>query len=123
MNPQLPHDASQNLIYPFPFPYNQGVPPTGGNQDYIPFTLFPLTDQNSFMSDPQSKDEKPAMPSYKEVKEELSGKLENKSRKEKRKLIKNKRNRMKRQMAQTRDISSQQSVIYYLYFILCNIVG
>ena len=40
-------------------------------------------------------------PSYKEVKEGLGSKLDNLSRKEKRKLIKNKRKRMKRQLLST----------------------
>ena len=60
-------------------------------------------DQCIFVQETSKTDERLPMPSYKEVKEELSEKLENKSRKEKRKMIKNKRNRMKRKMIQNEE--------------------
>ena len=103
MDTPYPLNIQQNSTYPYLINYSQGIPPVGVNQNYIPSNMIPLIEQCRDVVEPDKVEERLQMPSYKEVKEELSEKLENKSRKEKRKMIKNKRNRMKRKMIQNEE--------------------
>lgn len=104
--------SNQDLTYPYPLYYSQGFPPEGVDHGYIPPHMIPLIEQYRLtVKNDQTVPSQP-MPSYKEVKEELSEALCNKSRKEKRKMIKNKRNRMKRQKQQQQLDNSTEKVIH-----------
>ena len=113
MNPSETANYSQPITYPYPIYYSQGFPLQGGNPGYISSAVIPLMsqDENSIVNCNNSSSS--VKPTYKDVREELSTKLDNKSRREKRKLIKNKRKRMKRQFAQ----HQEENEITEVYFI------
>lgn len=110
MDTEEPAEPFQNSLYPYFMQYGQGIPLTGVNLDYIPSNMIPLIHQYQMEMAAKKEEEKQPMPSYKEVREELSDKLGNLSRKEKRKLIKNKRNRMKRQQIQVKEETVHENV-------------
>lgn len=112
MDIQDPSGTLQYPIYPYLNAYSQAIPLSGVNQNYIPSDMIPLIEQYNNNTENSKTEEKQPMPSYKEVKEELLDKLDNKSRKEKRKMIKNKRNRMKRQMIQKEEVVVEVIVKY-----------
>lgn len=113
MNPSETANYSQPVTYPYPIYYSQGFPPCRGNPGDISSDVIPLMkqDENNIVNCNNSSCS--VKPTYKDVREELSTKLDNKSRKEKRKLIKNKRKRMKRQFAQ----QQEDNEIIEVYFI------
>lgn len=111
MDQNSPSASNQDLIYPYPLCCSQGFPPDGVDHGYVPPNMIPLIEQYRLTTKSEQSVPSQPMPSYKEVKEELSDALCNKSRKEKRKMIKNKRNRMKRQLQQQLD-NSMEKVIH-----------
>ena len=66
---------------------------------YAVSSTVPLTQQLYYVPVSQLQPEKPPLPSYHEVREELGEKLRNLNRKQKRKMIKNKRNKQRKTMA------------------------
>lgn len=91
-------DMQLDGTYPLPPSCNQQYVPIGTLSGYAVNSSMPLTTELCYL---QRKIEAPS-PSYREVREQLSGKLDQLSRKEKRKLIKNKRNRIRRIIATQR---------------------
>lgn len=66
---------------------------------YAVSSTVPLTQQLYYVPVSQLQPDKPPLPSYQEVREELGEKLRNLNRKQKRKMIKNKRNKLRKSMA------------------------
>ena len=96
MDPDESASAQTNATYPTAM--NCTVP-IASFSGYAVSSNVPLTQRLYYVPVSQFQAEKPPLPSYRDIREELGNKLDHLSRKQKRKMIKNKRNKMRRSMA------------------------
>ena len=105
MDPSSAQNPSGGGIYPSSM---NCTLPYASVSGYAVSSTVPLTQQLYYVPISQLQPEKPPLPSYHEVREELGEKLHNLNRKQKRKMIKNKRNKLRKSMTGIKEEQEEQ---------------